>query len=183
MSDSQNVSILNQTILRESLHFSQKEGQRERDLRAANALNVGQHKLKSPILRNVVNMPWDVEFHAPDGLSIDAAYNAADIELKDSHKNKVLEESHRKFALQQRLAEKLNEAEGAAKRPAAIQISIKEALKLIYDHVFNHTRDNDPDWDIFFDALKSLGMKIRIPKRAGEKPMPSLDAIYACLMK
>ncbi|MBO6149476.1 MAG: hypothetical protein J6O55_09065, partial [Lachnospiraceae bacterium] len=61
---------------------------------------------------------------------------------------------------------------------------MKQNAHLLYDQVFNRNRDTDPDWPMYHDALKSLGMKIKLPAEpGGAGAMPTEAAIYAKLMK
>ncbi len=53
---------------------------------------------------------------------------------------------------------------------------MKEYATLLFDQVMNH--EDSPDWDMYHDALASLGMKIDVTKK-----IPTLTAIYSKLMK
>ncbi len=53
---------------------------------------------------------------------------------------------------------------------------MNEYATLLFDQVMNH--EDSPDWDMYHDALASLGMKIDVAKRT-----PTLTAIYSKLMK
>ncbi len=53
---------------------------------------------------------------------------------------------------------------------------MKEYADLLFDQVMNH--EDSPDWDMYYDALASLGMKIDVARKK-----PSLSAVYSKLMK
>jgi hypothetical protein len=53
---------------------------------------------------------------------------------------------------------------------------MKEYATLLFDQVMNH--EDSPDWEMYHDALASLGMKIDVGKKT-----PTLTAIYSKLMK
>ncbi len=55
---------------------------------------------------------------------------------------------------------------------------MKEFALMLYDTVMNKDRNNEPDWDIYHNALKSLGMHMDIQKKK-----PTASAIYSKLMK
>ncbi|MCR5748381.1 MAG: DoxX-like family protein, partial [Lachnospiraceae bacterium] len=57
----------------------------------------------------------------------------------------------------------------------------KENAKLLYKHVFEMP-DSDPDYQMYFDALQSLGTKMVIPKNGVGDPFPTPDVIYEKLM-
>ncbi len=59
-------------------------------------------------------------------------------------------------------------------------ISLKNA-QLLYDKVFNMDT-SDPDWKMYYDALQSVGLKIKMPQN-GQKPSPTVKMIYARLME
>ena len=58
----------------------------------------------------------------------------------------------------------------------------KQNAMMLYRHVFEIPK-TDPDYRMYLDALRSLGTKIVIPERPGEKPFPTLDVIYSRLME
>ena len=58
----------------------------------------------------------------------------------------------------------------------------RQNAELLYKHVFVMPR-TDPDYDMYLDALKSVGTKIRIPQNPGEKPFPTPEVIYSKLME
>ncbi len=58
----------------------------------------------------------------------------------------------------------------------------REYAMLLYKHVFQMS-DTDPDYNMYLDALKSLGTKLVIPKdHPGQRPFPTPEVIYAKLM-
>ena len=58
----------------------------------------------------------------------------------------------------------------------------RKTAHMLYERVFEKG-SADPDYDMYLNALKSLGTKIRIPKNAGDKPFPTEDVIYSKLME
>ena len=58
----------------------------------------------------------------------------------------------------------------------------KQNAMMLYRHVFEIPK-TDPDYMMYLDALRSLGTKIVIPERPGEKPFPTVDVIYSRLME
>ncbi len=58
----------------------------------------------------------------------------------------------------------------------------KKNARLLYKHVFEMPSD-DPDYEMYLDALKSVGTKLRIPKKAGDEPFPTVEVIYSKLME
>ncbi len=59
---------------------------------------------------------------------------------------------------------------------------MKKNAEMLYRNVFieSHT---EGDKKMYEDALKSVGLKIKRPVNTGDKPIPSIDVIYAKLME
>lgn len=57
----------------------------------------------------------------------------------------------------------------------------RQNAELLYKHVFKMP-SSDPDYQMYLDALKSIGTKINIPKKQGDKPFPTVEVIYSKLM-
>ena len=57
-----------------------------------------------------------------------------------------------------------------------------ESAEFIYDHVFGDDVDEE-EYPMYEDALKSLGLKIRIPKKDTDEPFPTAEEIYSKLME
>lgn len=76
--------------------------------------------------------------------------------------------------------EALAELGYATYKECFIDLCKKNAL-MLYKNVFEKERGVG-EQTMYEDALKSLGLKIKYPKKPGEKPMPDAAAIYAKLM-
>jgi hypothetical protein len=59
-------------------------------------------------------------------------------------------------------------------------LSKKNAV-MLYEHVFDPKYEK-VDKDVFLDAMKSLGLKVKFATKPGEKNRPTLETIYSKLM-
>ncbi len=114
--------------------------------------------------------------------AVDQALNVED-EMKrlknSSDRAKNMDEKDLRKAARQNL---LGQMGYATPKEMFSDVNKKTAL-VLFEHVFGKDADKQPDYQMYLDALKSLGTKIKIPRNAGDKSFPTADVIYSKLME